>query len=557
MIKINDWFEVMTIGDLLIRGAHLQPLRDAVVFPEERRTYSELCEKSIKVARGLLALGVSPGEHVGLMSANNPEFIEGFLGASMLGCVVVPINARHKASEIGYIVKNANLVALLTTADPLEYTNFTKLFGDAIPSLASAADPAALSLPEAPSLRATVLLKGESRSGFLCRSKFDLVAQRTTVEEVHEARLRVRVRDLALLVYTSGTTANPKGCMLTHEAIVRGSVHRARSRYATSQHDVAWNPGPLFHIAALAPFIGVIGTFGTYLTDTFFEPGRAIDLMVREKVTMAWPWFPAIVQGVLDHPNFDGSKFSSLQKVMLIGPPALVKRTQDAFPAAELLQACGMTETAGIFALTGVNETSEQRATTQGKPASGMQVRIASLTTGEEAKAGEVGEILVRGYCLMEGYYRDPEKTAESLDQDGWLHTGDLYLRTQEGNLVFNGRLKDMLKVGGENVAAIEIESYLCEHPSVAVAEVVGAPDTRLDEVPVAFVELRPGKLSTEQDLIEFCTGKIASYKVPRAIIFMQPGTWPMSATKVNKRALRSMLAEMYGAASYRHDTAS
>lgn len=543
MIKATEWFEVSPIGDLIVRGAHLQPERDAIVFPEERRTYRQLCDNAIQVARGLIALGVRPGQHVGLMSANCPEFIEGFLGTVMLGCVAVPINARHKASEIGYIIDNANLVALLTTAEDNEYTNFTALFCDALPSLAKAANPAALTLPKVPCLRSTVLLKGEGRQGFIGRSEFDRLAQSVDPEQVHEARLRVRIRDLALLVYTSGTTANPKGCMLTHEAI-RGSVQRARSRFATSGQNIAWNPGPLFHIAALAPFLGVIGTLGTYLTDTFFEPGRAIALMEREGVGMIWPWFPAIVQGLLDHPDFDASKLASLRKIMLIGPPALAKRVQKTFPEAEMFQACGMTETAGIFALSDADETAEQRATTQGRPAVGIEVRIASLDGEGDARPNEVGEILVRGYCVMEGYYRDPEKTAETLDKDGWLHTGDLYLRTEDGSLVFNGRLKDMLKVGGENVAAIEIESYLCEHPCVAIAEVVGKPDPRLDEVPVAFIELKPGKTVDAEELIAFCKGKIANFKIPRAVHFVEPGTWPMSATKVNKRVLRSMLAD-------------
>ncbi len=154
-----------------------------------------------------------------------------------------------------------------------------------------------------------------------------------------------------------------------------------------------------------------------------------------------------------------------------------------------------------------------------------------------------IGEILVRGYNVMEGYYRDPEKTAASLDGDRWLHTGDLYSWTAEGQVVFHGRLKDMLKVGGENVAAIEIESFLARHPAVQCVEVVGAPDPRLDEVPVAFVEVRAGHTVTEAELIEFFQGKVARYKIPRAVRFVEPGTWPMSATKINKRELRARLA--------------
>ncbi len=307
---------------------------------------------------------------------------------------------------------------------------------------------------------------------------------------------------------------------------------------------MTWGGGPLFHIGSFAPFLGSIGTGGTYVTDVVFDAGRALDLMEREKVTVAWPWFPAILQPLLDHPAFDPQRLATLRKVLLIAPPALVDRAQRTFPEAEFMQACGMTETAGIFALCAADETPEQRTISQGKPVPGIEVKIIELDSGQEAMPDTVGEILVRGYCVMDGYYRAPEKTAEALDSQGWLHTGDLYARYRDGQLTFHGRAKDMLKVGGENVAAIEVEAYICSHPAVKLAEVVGRPDPRLDEVPVAFVELRPGKTATAQELIDFCQGRIASYKVPRAVFFMNDGEWPMSATKVDKRALRTRLSQ-------------
>jgi fatty-acyl-CoA synthase/long-chain acyl-CoA synthetase len=202
-----------------------------------------------------------------------------------------------------------------------------------------------------------------------------------------------------------------------------------------------------------------------------------------------------------------------------------------------------MTETAGIFGLSLPSDSAIERTSTQGKAYPGIEVRIIDPETGKDMKSGGVGEILVRGYCLMEGYYKDPVKTAETLDRDGWLHTGDLYRETEDGNLIFNGRLKDMLKVGGENVAAIEVESFLCEHPAVKIAEIVGMADPRLDEVPVAFIELHPGATLTQQELIDFCKGRIANYKIPRAVHFISAAEWPMSATKVNKRELRARLA--------------
>lgn len=539
------WCEASPVGDLLVRANHICPERDALVFPNARRTYAQLLEGSMRVARGLLSLGIRAGEHVGLLSTNSSEFAEALFGIALLGCVAVPINARHKSRELGYIIGNADLAAVLTTADANEYVDFCKLLHEALPSLAANGDPTQLVLPEAPRLRSAVLLRGENRPGFVGRTEFDARAQQIDPADVDEARLRVRVRDVAAIIYTSGTTAHPKGCMLSHEALTRGPVERGRRRLKSSNdHDVHWGAGPLFHIGSLAPFIGAIGSASTYVTDTYFDAGRAVEQIARERVTVAWPWFPAIVQAVIDHPAFDVAKMDALRSVILIGPSALVERVQALFTHAEVLQGCGMSETAGIFALSSPDASPLERANTQGKPVPGIEVRIVNFDTGEDARPGEVGEIWVRGYCAMEGYYRDPEKTASALDPDRWLHTGDLYLRTPDGNLVFHGRLKDMLKVGGENVAAIEVEAFLCGHPAVKLAEVVGRPDERLDEVPVAFVELRAGMKIEADELIAFCQGKIAKYKVPRAVYFVQADEWPMSATKVDKRALRARLAE-------------
>nr|EJI93488.1 O-succinylbenzoate-CoA ligase [Rhodococcus sp. JVH1] len=204
-----------------------------------------------------------------------------------------------------------------------------------------------------------------------------------------------------------------------------------------------------------------------------------------------------------------------------------------------------MTETAGIYALSERSETVADRSGAQGKPAPAIEICIIDPETGAEQPLDVPGEILVRGYCVTEGYYKDPVKTAEAIDDGRWLHTGDLYSRNEAGCLVFYGRLKDMLKVGGENVAAIEIEAFLCEHPAVKVAAVIGRPDEWLDEVPVAFVESRAGHTFREEELIEFCQGRIGRYKIPRAVYFLHSHEWPMSATKINKRQLQVRLAEL------------
>lgn len=546
----DNWSEVSPLADLLIRAAAQHPDRKAIALPHVALTYAELLQQATAVARGLIGLGVAPRSHIGLLCNNGAEMVSGFFGAMLANCVAVPLNARHKAHELGYIIENADLDVIMTAAADTSYLDFRTLLEAALPSLPSTTASAPLHLREAPRLKQIILLSGEAKTGFIDHAHLEAAARKIEPALVDERRTQTRICDPAVIIYTSGTTANPKGCMLSHEAMSRGPVFRAQKRFRSAAHEITWGGGPLFHIGSLAPFIGSVGCAGTYITDIFFDPGRALKLMEKEGVTAAWPWFPAILQPLFDHPDFDAKKLSKLRSVLLIGPKSLVDRAMQLFPETEFMQACGMTETAGIFALSDTDEDAEQRASSQGRAVPGVETRIIDPSSGQDLPAGEVGEILVRGYCTMSGYYRDAAKTAEALDSDGWLHTGDLYRRAADGRLTFQGRAKDMLKVGGENVAAIEVEAYLCSHPAVKIAEVVGRADARLDEVPVAFVELRPGKSATPQELIDFCVGKIANYKVPRAIYLMEEQDWPMSATKVDKRALREKLPNLMAKAS-------
>ncbi len=547
MLTSSPWTEVSPLGDLLVKSASRHPDRHALVFPESRATYTELLDGALRVARGLLAHGVQPGEHVGLLASNSVAFVEAFFGIALMGAVVVPLNVRHKSTELAYIVRNADLVAVLTEADDAAHVNFAALLSDALAGLAGSAEGSTLSLPEAPLLRHVMLLRGDARPGCVGSRAFAATAQGIPESRVRELGKQVRLRDTAIIIYTSGTTANPKGCMLSHEALSRGPVERAAFRLACGDSDVHWGAGPLFHIGSLGPAVGAWGAGMTYTTDLFYDASRAMTLIREGQATTIWPWFPAIVLGLMEQPGFDGGHLPHLKRIVLIAASALVERVQQRFPGAEIIQGCGMTETAGIFGLSGPDDSAHARANTQGKVYPGMQVRLVDPQTGGDSRPGEIGEIWVRGYCVMEGYYKDPEKTAATLDAQGWLHTGDLYARTDDGDLIFNGRLKDMLKVGGENVAAVEVESYLSQHPAVRIAEVVGKPDPRLDEVPVAFVELQEGAEVTAQALIDFCKGRIANYKVPREIHFIAAGAWPMSLTKIDKRGLRQRLSESAG----------
>lgn len=540
--------ESLPLGDLLVRSAARHPDRTALAFPDRSYTYAELLESAVVAARGLIALGVRPGDHVGLLMPNSPEFVEGYFGAALAGAVIVPLNARFRSAELSYVIDHAELTVLLTTDSVAGRTDFRAILSDGLPSLkGSDRRGQALALPEAEHLRHVVMLRGEGSPGFVADHEFVAGARTIDAESIWDRRERVRVRDVAMILYTSGTTAHPKGCLITHEAITRGSVGRAAENIPFDEpleDRVVWCPLPLFHIASMQSFLSSLAQGATFVTDVFFDGDRALAQIVEHRATSIWPWFMATMNGILNHPQFDAAALDHVTSIILVGPPSDLRRVQELFPQAELINGSGMSEMAGYYCMSPRDDDAEARATTAGKAVAGVEARVIDPLTGQDAPAGELGELLLRGYSMMLGYFRDPEKTAEAVDSEGWLHTGDLFRLEATGHLVYEGRLKDMLKVGGENVPAVEVEAFLCTHPDVLIAEVVARPDERLDEVPVAFVELVPGAVTTDEEIMAYCRGKISSFKVPRAVYFKTSAEWPMSATKVNKVALRAEVME-------------
>lgn len=535
--------ESLPLADLLARSARRHPDRIALAFPDREYTYAQLLDAAVDTARSLIALGVRSGDHVGLLMPNSPEFVEGYFGAALAGAVIVPLNARFRSAELSYVVEHSELAVLLTTDSVAERTDFRAILSEGLPSLRGAerrGEP--LELPEAEHLRHVVMMRGERSPGFVGAQEFADAAGTVDAAEVWDRRSRIRSRDVAMILYTSGTTAHPKGCLITHEAITRGSVGRAAENIPFDEpveDRVIWCPLPLFHIASMQAFLASLSQGATFLTDVFFDGDRAIEQITRYRATSLWPWFMASLNGVLAHPRFDAAALAQVTSIVLVGPPSELRRVQSLFPRAALVNGSGMSEMAGFYCMSPRDETAEGRATTAGKAVAGAEARVIDPVTGIDAAPGVLGELLLRGYSMMLGYFRDPEKTAEAIDADGWLHTGDLFRREETGHLIYEGRLKDMLKVGGENVPAVEVEAFLCTHPDVLIAEVVARPDAHLDEVPVAFVELVEGSGATEEEIIAYCRGRIASFKVPRAVFVKKAEEWPMSATKVDKVALR------------------
>lgn len=539
-----DWTvrsEALPLGDLLVRTAQRTPDAVALAFPEETFTYRDLFERSVEVSRGLLAAGVTPGDNVGVLAPNSIEYVSGMFGAALIGAVVVPLHVRSTSRELEYLVCHAELAVILTTDRIDGRANFRQRLGEALPGLADSDDGTTLALDSAPRLRRVVMLRGVSGQGCMGEAAFKRAAQEVPAGRVAALRARVRVRDAGFILYTSGTTSNPKGCVLSHEAITRGPMSRALFAFPfeATEPVVMWCAGPLFHIAAVQVFLYSIGTGGTFVTDVYVDGDRALASIKEWRATSLMGLFMPALRSLRAADGFCPDDLDFVTSIMTVGLRAELLEWQEMFPQAVLVNGIGMTETTGWYCMSPLDDTPEMRATTVGKPVPGAQLRIVDTDTGNEVPDGVRGELLVRTYTMLDEYFRDPERTAETIDSDGWVHTGDLFTRLPSGHYVFEGRQKDMLKVGGENVPAIEVENYLCTHPAVLSAEVVALPDPRLEEVPVAFVELVAGISTTEVELIEFCKGHLATFKVPRAVHFVSAGEWPMSASKINKVALR------------------
>ncbi len=536
--------DVYTLPDLVVRAAERDPDGDALVFPESRVSFTELYERAVEAARSLAALGVGPADKVGILMANCQEFVDILLGSQLLGAWAVPINARYKAKELGYVIADADLRVLVTTDKVVEHVDFVALLDEAFPELSQQTDRLGLAMASAPELRSIVLHGDRTPSGMLGWQAFVDGSTAIDVDAIELSRSRLAVRDIAMMMYTSGTTAMPKGCPITYEALVRPAVEAGRTRFFLTPEDRMWDPLPMFHMSFVLPFIGCLDAGAALLSMEWFDPDVAIAYMRDERATVNFASFPTITEALLNHPDWDDDAMS-IRLVNNVGPPDLLVSMQQRMPSAVQISAYGMTECGGVICFGDVDDTLEKRSETSGWPFRGIEVQIRDLETDEILPPGNRGEILVRGYCVFEGYYKDPDKNAEAFTDDGWFRTGDICALDEDGRVTYDGRVKDMLKVGGENVAAAEIEGLLSQHPAVMLAQVVSAPDNKYIEVPAAYIQLVDGAEASEQELIEFCTGKVASFKVPRYVRFVTE--WPMSATKIQKVRLREEIARELG----------
>jgi fatty-acyl-CoA synthase/long-chain acyl-CoA synthetase len=536
-----------TLGDLLLKAWDRFPDKEALVFPEGRKTYDQVVAAAMHKARGLIALGVRPGDHVGILLPSGIQFVETLFATAMAGAVSVLMNARYKAPEMAYVAENADLAAIVTDDSRSEHVDFIGRLTEAFGDLPAAADPRALTLAAAPRLKRVVLFGGGSSAGFVDQQAFDGAAATVDDAEVHRRRLAVRLRSTCMILYTSGTSANPKGCLLSHEAIVREAANLTRNRWAFTQDERAWSPLPLFHVAAMLAMLGAVDVGGTFIGQPHFDAGESLRQIEAERVTMMFLPFVTFHQAMIAHPDWATTDMSSVRlqnSCFAFMPERVGQAYRDKAPGMLQVGTFGMTEASGIVATGGYDMDPEMGFRRLGYPLIGIEVRIVD-GDGRDLPAGERGEVLIRGYNLFDGYYKDAAKTAEAIDPEGWYHSGDIGSLDDNGHIMFHGRFKDMLKVGGENVAAAEVEAVLASHPAVRLAQVVGLPDERLAEIPAAYVERSGEADASAEELIAYAKARLASFKVPRHIRFIDE--WPMSASKIQKFKLRGALMHELG----------
>ena len=408
--------------------------------------------------------------------------------------MAVPINTRFRARELGYVIENAGLVALLTSDIVDEAVDFVQRLGEALPGLDGQSDPAALALPEAPRLRSLVLLGAREPDAFLSRARFDALGDAVSEQSVLDGRLRVRVRDIGLMLFTSGTTAAPKGCLLTHEAVVRIWCATARL-FRIGEADRIWDALPMFHMSCLGPLIFTFELGATLISMTHFEPAAALAADRARARELAVHGVPADRHGARQAPGVRGHGPLGRPRAderrpagHAVAHPGRVRaRAPDGRPLRH-------DRVRGRDHLQRVGRHAPPAGRSPcGAPLPGVEVRVVDPETGAVLGPDARGELQIRGIGLFEGYHGDPEATAASFTDDGWLRSGDAGQIDADGMVIYLGRIKDMMKVGGENVAPAEIESHLSTHPAIKLVQVVAVPDLRLDEVPAAFIELVPG----------------------------------------------------------------
>lgn len=532
-----------TIGTYLQEIAERFPDRPAVVVRHQqiRWSYREYLARIDRLAKGLLALGIKPGDRVGIWSPNNIEWCLVQFATARIGAIMVCINPAYRSYELEFAINNVGCRALIC-ASAFKGSDYLAMLNELAPELAGST-PGRLAAARLPTLEMVIRLGEEMTPGML---NFDAVQ---TLGEGVDPAVLIRVgaslkpEDAINIQFTSGTTGNPKGATLSHRNILN-NARLVASGMAFSEQDKLCIPVPLYHCfgMVLGNLVCIsVGACALFPSEAF-DPVATLQMVSEERCT-ALHGVPTMFIAELELPQFASFDLSSLRTGIMAGaicPEPLMRKVQSLMHMTEVTIAYGQTECSPINHMTAIDAPLDKRVTTVGRALAHTEIKLVDAS-GETVPIGEKGEICCRGHGVMQGYWQDPAKTAQTIDDDGWLHSGDIGIMDEEGYVQIVGRIKDLIIRGGENIYPREIEERLYEHPAVQDAAVFGVDSERYGEEVCAWVKLRPDLVASEEEIKHFLSARIAYFKVPRYIRFVEE--YPMTVTgKLQKFRMREMM---------------
>lgn len=534
-----------TVGQIVRERAAMHPTTEAYVYPERdiRKTYKEFDEETDRLAKAFMGIGIAKGEHIAIWSDNKREWLLSQFATGKMGGVLVTVNTSYQSAELEYLLKQSDATTLIL-GEEFKGTSYIDIINEVCPELKTA-EKGAVSSGKLPHFKRVIVMGENQFPGIYTWSEFEAFADRVDDDQLEERFVSMEPDDVINIQYTSGTTGFPKGVMLTHRNVVNNGK-LIGDTMNLSELDRLCIPVPFFHC-----FGCVLGTMAAVTHSTTmviaeqFDPKRVLQMVQDEKCT-GLHGVPTMFIAELNHPDFASFDTSTLRTGIMAGSPCpieVMKKVINDMGASEITIAYGQTESSPVITQTRADDDIEKRVSTVGKPHAEVEVKIVDPVTGEQVPTGVPGELCTRGYHVMKGYYKNEEATRNAIDEDDWLHTGDIAVEDEDGYIAITGRIKDMVIRGGENIYPREIEEFLYQHPSIQDVQVVGVPDPKYGEELMAWVILKEGQQLSAEELREYCQGKISRHKIPRYIEFTKE--YPMTASgKIQKFKLREMSAE-------------
>ena len=534
-----------TLGEMIEKWAYKTPDNDFMIYPDRnlRFTYGEFNNRVDALAKGLLFIGIKPGDKVGIWAKNVPDWLTIMFATAKTGAILVTINTSYKLSEIEYLLKNAD-INTLCLVDGFRDSDYVNMIFNLVPELKEQ-PRGELYSEKFPELKNVVFIGQQKHRGMYNTAELILLGNHVDDLELESVKENLHCHDVINMQYTSGTTGFPKGVMLSHHNILNNGYAAGQCMKFTAD-DKLLVCVPLFHcFGCVLAVCAIISHGATMVFTEDFDPVMVMASVQKEKCTALYG-VPTMFISELNHPMFDMFDLSSLRTGIMAGalcPIETMNEVMTKMHMKDIIIVYGLTESSPGMTATRSHNSAEVRATTVGFEFPNVDVKIVNHETGEPCLPGEQGEICCRGYNVMKGYYNNPEATGKAIDKDGWLHSGDLAVKTEDGFYKITGRIKDMIIRGGENIYPREIENYLYRLPQIETVEVASVPSPKYGEAVGAFIKLKAGQKITEEEIFDFCRGNIARFKIPKYIFFVD--NFPMTASgKIQKYKLSQLAVQ-------------